>query len=249
MPPIISQPSKLQRADGMTLQKVTIYTVVRTLEPHYHNETEIYVQGHYLKLKNANRAVEKDLLSDWDEEFFDEYEKIDKKDGTVGISATGGEGDHFEVFIEKKDTWLKIGNKGDSEKNKQDEKRRKVDKPHVYAVMQVLRKDGEPALHSVHANLASANKAVGLVSEELLNTVPGTRTLIRGLEGLPDSVRVVDLEQKSWDLVFVKETELMAGSSSGDAENNGESDGDGFELDDESQDEDEDEEAEAEMEE
>ncbi|OBT89597.1 hypothetical protein VE02_01740 [Pseudogymnoascus sp. 03VT05] len=85
-------------------EELPVYHVSRhTID--YHNDPEggmqyTAIKGAFLSLMKANECARRDLLDEWDEDFFEEYEET-VHDGMVTIKTSCLEGEEMTVSVEK----------------------------------------------------------------------------------------------------------------------------------------------------
>lgn len=68
----------------------------------WHDNSDFDIpRGTYSTLVEANAAAERDLLEEWDRDFFDPYEITRDEDGLVTVNAVAMEGETFTVRVVK----------------------------------------------------------------------------------------------------------------------------------------------------
>jgi hypothetical protein len=84
--------------------EITVYHVSRhTIDYHHDPEgglQDTEIKGTFLSLAKANECARRDLLDEWDEDFFEEYEET-VHDGMVTIKTNCPEGEEMNVYVEK----------------------------------------------------------------------------------------------------------------------------------------------------
>jgi hypothetical protein len=88
---------KPKHSDKLASQKV--YHVKRETTNEY-NDCGMEIRGTYSSLCEANKAARKDLLSEWGDDYFEEY-RVKEEDGMVTVEATCPEGEVMTVTVEE----------------------------------------------------------------------------------------------------------------------------------------------------
>lgn len=158
-----------------------VFTVIRTTKYcRKQRELDVKVKGTYHTLKEANKAVSKNLLDEWDRDCFEEYTSTKDKKMLKHVNATleDDEGYRvFNVFIRVNETPVKP-------------QKYKLKAPSsIFHVMQVLDPESAPTLHSTHLTLKSAKSTILASYKEIFNQVPGRKTLDNRLERSSHSIR------------------------------------------------------------
>jgi hypothetical protein len=79
-----------------------MYHVMRHTDDQHNGGEHTEIRGTYWTLDEANDAARHDLLREWSQDFFEEYEEeVDEDDGTVRIEAHCPEGEEMSVYVEK----------------------------------------------------------------------------------------------------------------------------------------------------
>lgn len=85
-------------------QEITVYHVSRHTIDYHHGPDggmqDTAIKGTFLSLAKANECARRDLVDEWDKDFFEEYNET-VRDGMVTIKTSCPEGEEMNVYVEK----------------------------------------------------------------------------------------------------------------------------------------------------
>lgn len=123
----------------------------------------------------------------------------DEETGLKSLHAVFGEGEEFDVYIEERMVEVKVPAKS----------RESEVLTHVHHVYVVEKIGAVPVVHSTHATVESANKSVEGAAESLTGTGL-KKTIVKGVDGLPDSMMVEESKNGlRWNAVVVERKPLL----------------------------------------
>ena len=117
----IKKRSRTQQSSSAKSKPVERTTYIVTRETiDYHNDRhgglrDTDVVGIFSSRNEANKAARADLLSEWDEDFFESYEVEEGDDGLVAITAICPEGEEMTVTVQEAPNKISLGPKKISE--------------------------------------------------------------------------------------------------------------------------------------